>query len=119
MPTETVAAALPPPVVQPAIDVDRLLNGMGAGCRKLLARDAYPRASQMRGWEGEVRLRCAWRAKGHYWPFRWKTVRWFEVLDQHALALVEQLRRFASLPENRSRRSQVVVPVSYRLKGPT
>ncbi|MBL8440750.1 MAG: TonB family protein [Betaproteobacteria bacterium] len=121
VPTETVAAALPPPVVQPAIDVDRLLNGYGRRVSELLAREhAYPRVAQMRGWEGEVRLRLRVARKGALLAVSVERSSGFEVLDQHALALVEQLRGLPPLPEEiGAGEVQVVVPVSYRLKGPT
>jgi protein TonB len=74
----------------------------------------------MRGWEGEVRLRLRVARKGALLAVSVERSSGFEVLDQHALALVEQLRGLPPLPEEiGAGEVQVVVPVSYRLKGPT
>ena len=75
--------------------------GMGAGCRNCsLASMPIPRPAHRCGVGEGGPPAFARGAQGHYWLFfRGGTVGGFEVLDQHALALVEQLLRFASLPE--------------------
>lgn len=118
-PRDGVVAELPP-APRPAADLDRLLDGYGRRLSDLLARHyTYPRVAEMRGWEGEVQLRLRVARKGGLLGVSVERSSGFEVLDQHARAMVEQLRVFPPPPDElESGEIQVVIPVSYRLKRP-
>jgi len=118
-PGERVVADLPPPP-RPAVDLDRLLDGYGRRLSDLLARHhSYPRVAEMRGWEGEVQLRLRVARKGGLLGVSVERSSGFEVLDQHARAMVEQLRVFPPPPDElESGEIQVVIPVSYKLRRP-
>lgn len=87
----------------------------------LLARQhEYPRVAAMRGWEGEVRLRLKVARKGNLLGVVLDRSSGFEVLDQHAVAMLEGLSSLPPLPDAiESNEIQVVVPVNYKLKKPT
>ncbi len=101
-----------------AADQDGLLEGYGRRLTDLFSRQrAYPRVAEMRGWEGEVRLRLRVARKGGLLGVSVERSSGFEVLDQHALAFVEQLGRLPPLPEELDAGEvQVVVPLAYRLR---
>lgn len=80
----------------------------------------YPRIAAMRGWEGEVRLRLKVARKGNLIGVALDRSSGFDVLDQHALALLEGHGSLPPLPESlEASEIQVVVPVHYRLKKAT
>jgi protein TonB len=80
----------------------------------------YPRVAAMRGWEGEVRLHLRVARKGNLIAVKLDHSSGFDVLDQHALAMLEQLATLPPLPDGlEANEIQVVVPVNYKLKKAT
>jgi len=80
----------------------------------------YPRVAALRGWEGEVRLRLRVARKGNLLGVQLDHSSGFEVLDQHALAMLEQIASLPPLPEGLDANEiLVVVPVNYKLKKAT
>lgn len=92
----------------------RQLNALVAAPRD------YPRLAALRGWEGEVRLRLRIARKGNLLAVQLDRSSGFEVLDQHALALLGQYGDFPPLPERwEGSDLQVVIPIHYKLKKTT
>lgn len=112
---DTVAVARPS-----APDAARLLEGYGQRLSELFShQQQYPRLAAQRGWEGEVRLRLSVARQGNLAAVRLERSSGFTVLDQHALAMIEQLRQLPAPPaELEMNEVQVVVPVHYRLRKP-
>jgi protein TonB len=80
----------------------------------------YPRVAALRGWEGEVRLRLKVARKGNLRGVALDRSSGFEVLDQHALAMLEALAGLPPLPEALDRNEiLVVVPINFKLKKAT
>ncbi|WP_162888707.1 energy transducer TonB [Dechloromonas sp. HYN0024] len=128
--TESVAAtAIPsapaPESPRPAAPLQRpqseVLDGYRQRLGELLARhQEYPRVAAMRGWEGEVRLRLKVARKGNLIGVVLDHSSGFDVLDQHALAMLEALAGLPPLPEAlEANEISVVVPVNYKLKKTT
>ncbi len=112
-PVETVTAR-----PTPSIDV---LAGYRQQLSDLFARQhEYPRVAAMRGWEGEVRLRLKIARKGSLLSVQVEHSSGFDVLDQHALALLERQGTLPPFPEALSGNDiQVVVPILYKLRKAT
>ena len=110
-----------PPALPAPRPQSELLDGYRQRLSELLARQhEYPRIAAMRGWEGEVRLRLKVARKGNLLGVQLDRSSGFEVLDQHALAMLETLASLPPLPEAlESNEIQVVVPINYRLKKTT
>lgn len=87
----------------------------------LLARQqSYPRIAEMRGWEGEVRLRLRVARKGQLLAVALDRSSGHAVLDDHAAAMLAELGALPPLPEAvEGSEIQVVVPVNYRLNKTT
>lgn len=98
-----------------------LLDGYRRRLGDLFARQQeYPRIAALRGWEGEVRLRLKVARKGQLLGIHLDRSSGFDVLDQHALAMVEALPGLPPLPEAlEANEIQVVVPINYKLKKTT
>jgi protein TonB len=80
----------------------------------------YPRVAALRGWEGEVRLRLRVARKGNLLAVQLDHSSGFDVLDQHALAMLQELTSLPPLPDGlEANEIQVVVPVNYKLKKTT
>ena len=80
----------------------------------------YPRIAALRGWEGEVRLRLRVARKGNLVGVVLDRSSGFDVLDQHALAMLAGLGSLPPLPEGlEGSEIQIVVPVSYKLNKTT
>jgi periplasmic protein TonB len=123
-----VASAAPaepssPPVAQAlsASAQSALVEAYGRHLAELLRRQHdYPRIAAMRGWEGEVRLRVRVARKGSLVGVQVDRSSGFDVLDQHAQAMVEQLPTLPPLPAGLlSNEIQFVVPVQFHLDKPT
>jgi len=118
VPAVTAAAAQPAPSVraQPA-----LLDGYGRQLAELFARQQeYPRIAALRGWEGVVRVRLNVARKGNLVAIHLDRSSGFDVLDQHALAMLERFASLPPLPEGlEADEIQVVVPIQYKLKRNT
>lgn len=80
----------------------------------------YPRIAALRGWEGEVRLRLKVARKGNLLGIQLDRSSGFEVLDQHALAMLESHGNLPPLPDSlEGSEIQVIVPINYRLRKTT
>jgi protein TonB len=122
--TASVATSAPVQSAPPAIAVrpdSELLDGYRRRLGELFARQQeYPRIAALRGWEGEVRLRLKVARKGQLLSVHLDRSSGFEVLDQHALAMLETLASLPPLPEAlEANEIQVVVPINYKLKKTT
>lgn len=114
-------AARPAPAVAPQRPQSEVLEGYRQRLGELFARhQEYPRVAAMRGWEGEVRLRLKVARKGNLLGVVLDRSSGFDVLDQHALAMLETLSSLPPLPEAlEANEIQVVVPINYKLKKTT
>ena len=112
------APVVPAAEAQPVRPQSELLAGYRQRLAELFARhQEYPRIAAMRGWEGEVRLRLRVARKGNLLAVQVDRSSGFEVLDQHALAMLEGLPGLPPLPDGvDGNEIQVVVPVNYTLK---
>jgi protein TonB len=110
-----------PPPARPQRPQSEVLDGYRQRLGELFARhQEYPRVAAMRGWEGEVRLRLKVARKGNLLGVAVDRSSGFDVLDQHALAMLEALAGLPPLPEALdSNEIQVVVPINYKLKKTT
>jgi protein TonB len=122
--TASAATTAPAQAAPPAVAVrsdSELLDGYRRRLGELLARQQeYPRIAALRGWEGEVRLRLTVARKGQLLSIHLDRTSGFEVLDQHALAMLETLSSLPPLPEAlEANEIQVVVPINYKLKKTT
>ena len=113
--TQSTQPAAPAPSSEAMLDAyRRQLNALVAASRD------YPRLAALRGWEGEVRLRLRIARKGNLLAVQLDRSSGFEVLDQHALALLGQYGDFPPLPERwEGSDLQVVIPIHYKLKKTT
>jgi protein TonB len=121
--TLTQAAAQPAAAApsQPARSQSSLLAAYRQSLTEIFAgQQQYPRVAAMRGWEGEVRLHLRVARKGNLIAVKLDHSSGFDVLDQHALAMLEQLATLPPLPDGlEANEIQVVVPVNYKLKKAT
>ena len=113
--------ARPAPAIAPQRPQSEVLDGYRQRLGELFARhQEYPRVAAMRGWEGEVRLRLKVARKGNLLGVALDRSSGFDVLDQHALAMLEHLAGLPPLPEAlEANEIQVVVPINYKLKKTT
>jgi protein TonB len=103
------------PTTQP--DQQQLLGRYAQQLSRLLAsQQEYPRLAAMRGWEGEVRLRVKVARKGNLLFLQVDRSSGHEILDQHALQLVDQVRLPPFPDELEGSEIQITVPVNYKLK---
>lgn len=116
-----VEAVRPAPAIAPQRPQSEVLDGYRQRLGELFARhQEYPRVAAMRGWEGEVRLRLKVARKGNLIGVTLDRSSGFDVLDRHALAMLEALATLPPLPEALdSNEIQVVVPINYKLKKST
>jgi protein TonB len=135
VPSETIppTTATPAPAVAPpapsvpsapaiqAVPAADLLAAYRQRLTELLAgQREYPRVAALRGWEGEVRLRLRVARKGNLVGVVLDRSSGFDVLDQHALAMLAGLGSLPPLPEGLdSSEIQIVIPVSYKLNKTT
>lgn len=116
---EPVAPAAAAPAPAPAADAAHQLDNYGQRLSELFSRQQqYPRLAAQRGWEGEVRVRLSVARQGSLTAVRLERSSGFEVLDRHALAMIEEIGRLPPPPAEFSGEVQVVVPVHYKLKKP-
>lgn len=120
-PAAPVASSLPvamEPTLAP-VDEVQLLEDYGRSLSALFARSQqYPRIAAQRGWEGEVRVRLTVGRKGALGAVVLERSSGHEVLDRHALSLVEQIGRLPAPPaELVASEIQIVVPVLYKLRS--
>ena len=116
-----VEAVRPAPAIAPQRPQSEVLDGYRQRLGELFARhQEYPRVAAMRGWEGEVRLRLKVARKGNLIGVTLDRSSGFDVLDRHALAMLEALATLPPLPEALdSNEIQVVVPINYKLRKTT
>ena len=121
--TQTQAAVQPAAAAPdvPALSQSSLLAAYRQSLTEIFAgQQQYPRVAAMRGWEGEVRLQLRVARKGNLVAVKLDHSSGFEVLDQHALAMLAQLATLPPLPDGlEANEIQVVVPVNYKLKKAT
>jgi protein TonB len=117
-PSASAEVARPAPVVAAQRPQSEVLEGYRQRLGELFARhQEYPRVAAMRGWEGEVRLRLKVARKGNLLGVVLDHSSGFDVLDQHALAMLEALASLPPLPDAlEANEISVVVPVNYKLK---
>ncbi len=120
-PVAEAARPAPAPAIAPQRPQSEVLEGYRQRLGELFARhQEYPRVAAMRGWEGEVRLRLKVARKGNLLGVVVDRSSGFDVLDQHALAMLEHLASLPPLPEAlEANEIQVVVPINYKLKKTT
>lgn len=80
---------------------------------------SYPRLAAMRGWEGEVRLRLRVARRGNLVAVDVERSSGFDVLDQHARALLASIGDLPPPPPGDGGEIQVVVPINYKLDRTT
>lgn len=115
-----VAAVVAPPVAAAPSQEDLLANYRRRLTELLARQQEYPRVAAMRGWEGEVRVRVRVARKGSLLGVSLDHSSGYEILDKHAIAMLEGLGGLPALPEEfGSSELQVVVPVSYSLRKPS
>jgi periplasmic protein TonB len=86
----------------------------------LAGQQEYPRIAALRGWQGEVRLRLRVARKGNLLGVELDHSSGFDVLDRHAVAMLEALAGLPPLPDAlQANEIQVVVPINYKLKKST
>lgn len=114
------AAALVPPVASTPSQEDLLANYRRRLTDLLARQQEYPRVAAMRGWEGEVRIRVRVARKGSLLGVTLDHSSGHDILDRHAIAMLEGLGGLPALPDGYdSSELQVVVPVSYSLRKPS
>jgi len=85
--------------------------------RLLASHQEYPRLAAQRGWEGEVRLRLKVARQGNLLSVQVDRSSGYDILDQHAMQLVDLASGMPPLPEGlEGSEISVIVPVNYRLK---
>lgn len=102
------------------IDDRKALDDYGRSLLEMLAhRQQYPRLAALRGWEGEVRLSIKVAGNGGLLTVQVVRSSGYELLDRHALELV-QGATLPALPGNFGNREiQVIIPIHYKLQKPT
>ena len=130
-PPSPMAEAAPAPAAQPVAEAGRgetsarqqgdLLAAYRQRLAELFARGIeYPRIAALRGWEGEVRLRLKVARRGNLLGVALDRSSGFDVLDQHALALLSGYGDLPPLPEAlEAGEIQVIVPIQYKLRKTT
>lgn len=116
------ASAAPGEAAHPATPPQgELLDGYRQRLGDLFARhQEYPRIAAQRGWEGEVRLRLKVARKGNLLDVQLERSSGFDLLDRHALAMLEALASLPPLPDGlESNEVLVVVPINYKLRKTT
>ncbi len=105
------------PVVARA-DQQNLLGRYAQQLSRLLAsHQEYPRLAAQRGWEGEVRLRLKVARQGNLLSVQVDRSSGHDILDQHAMQLVDLASGLPPLPDGlEGSEISVIVPVNYRLK---
>lgn len=98
-----------------------VLDGYRARLTALFAgQHDYPRIAAQRGWEGEVRLRLQVARKGQLLAVALDHSSGYDVLDRHALALLESHGDLPPLPEALDASEiSVIVPIQYKLRKTT
>ena len=122
-PSATAPAAAAP-VAQAPVAADVAAEALARYRQRLtslLARQqTYPRIAEMRGWEGEVRLRLRVARKGQLLAVALDRSSGHAVLDEHAAAMLAELGSLPPLPEAvEGGEILVVVPINYRLNKTT
>jgi protein TonB len=114
-----VAAAETTPGSAPSAVASAALAAYRQQLSALLAQQrSYPRLAAMRGWEGEVRLRLRVARRGNLVAVEVERSSGFDVLDQHARALLAALGDLPP-PPGEGGEIQVVVPINYKLDRTT
>ncbi|MCB1956550.1 MAG: energy transducer TonB [Rhodocyclaceae bacterium] len=119
-PVEPVVAPPPPPPPPPPPRPDpRLLERYGdALSQRFASEQSYPRLAAMRGWEGEVLLRLTIARTGGLRSVQVLRSSGHEVLDKHAIALVEGSGQLPKPPKGFDDEDlEITVPVRYRLRS--
>lgn len=112
------APPAPPPPPPPRPD-PRLLERYGDELsQRFASAQTYPRLAAMRGWEGEVLLRLTIARKGGLLSVQVLRSSGHEVLDKHAVALVEGSKPLPRPPTGFDEEDlEITVPVRYRLRA--
>lgn len=114
------AAATGAATVPPTANADALASYRRQLSDLFASKHDYPRLAAMRGWEGEVRLRLRVARRGNVLGVQLDHSSGYEVLDRHALAMLEGHGDLPPLPETLDAREiQLVLPINYRLRRTT
>ena len=115
------AVALQSEAARPARPQGDALAAYRQHLTELFARGyEYPRIAALRGWEGEVRLRLKVARRGNLLGVTLDRSSGFDVLDQHAQALLAGYGDLPPLPEAlEASEIQVIVPINYKLRKTT
>ncbi|MGE5493328.1 MAG: energy transducer TonB [Actinomycetota bacterium] len=118
---DTPSAAPAPRPAPATVAVEAVvLDDYGRALSELLAhQQQYPRLAALRGWEGEVRLRLRLARKGSLVAVQVVHSSGHEVLDQHALNLVQTAALPAPPDSLGDKEIQVVIPINYKLQKST
>lgn len=118
-PTPTPPPPAPTPAPKPPPPDPRLLARYGDTLSEHFASaQTYPRLAAMRGWEGEVMLRLTIGRDGSLVSVRVLRSSGHEILDRHAIALVEGSGPLPRPPRGFDRQDlEITVPVRYRLRS--
>lgn len=116
-PTQVATAVPEAAAVAPGLAQRDLLAAYRRQLGEFFSRhQRYPRIAAMRGWEGEVRVRLKVARKGSLLLVQLDRSSGFDVLDQHALAMLGDLPGLPALPEGLATDElQLVVPILYTL----
>lgn len=120
------AAAGPAPAVPPVVParadegvaLRNDLAGYGATFSRWLARHkVYPRIAQVRGWQGQVRLRVHVARKGAVMEVEVTRSSGFDVLDQEAVDMVRRATPLPDLPLSLAGSEfNLEIPIVFRLE---
>ena len=97
-----------------------LLEGYARRISEALGRyKEYPRAAQMRGWQGSVTMRLQVASTGRLIDAQLYSSSGHDVLDKEALALARKTERLPAPPDGlRDGDIVVLVPIVFRLESP-
>lgn len=114
-PVYRVPAPVPP---APAPVAEDALAGYSAAFSRWLAQHkSYPRLAQMRGWQGQVKLRVRVARKGAVMDVEITHSSGFDILDKEAQALVRRADPLPELPLSLAEREFTLeIPVVFRLE---
>jgi len=113
------SAAEPPAARREAADAEALERYMRTLSELLARQQRYPRLAELRGWEGEVQLRVHVARQGNIVAVELLHSSGFNVLDQHAVQLVQGAVPPPPPAGVQDSGFQITVPIHYKLQKST